>query len=132
MIGVVKSSTISNTMILIDILMNSFFVYVRKFANGKEGAIIGVSTIVSSILLFSSSVLLYLLGLSLLKLVGIIGFGLLSVIFYLLTNFLLTKIYIKKRRELLISDGVTWLYYLLGPISFTLSIFILFMSFKFM
>jgi hypothetical protein len=104
-------------------------VYVRKYGEqGKAGAIIGVSTIISSLLFFFASVLFYFLELSLLKTIGFIGFGLLAMIFYFVTSSLLTRIYIKGKRILLVEAWLIWVYYLLAPMSFLASIIILFLA----
>ena len=116
-------------MFLIDVLMKFFFVYVRKYGEqGRAGAIIGVSTIISSLLIFFASVLFYFLELSLLKTIGFIGFGLLAMIFYFVTSSLLTRIYIKGKRILLVEAWLIWVYYLLAPMSFLASIIILFLA----
>lgn len=119
--------------LILDELMKGFFIYVKNYGDsGKEGAIIGVSTILSFLFLFLSSFFLFYFGLSLLEIIGVSGFVLLAVFFYFLLNLFLKKIYVKQKRELLFKKNRLWSYYLVGPLSFIISIFILFLSFRFM
>ncbi len=119
-------------MILVDFLMRSFFVYGRNRGRaGKAGAIIGVSTVSSSILLFTSVFVSHFLGLSIFQTIGPLGFGALAVLFYMVMNLILTKLYIKNERGLEIPSSTVVFYIALGPLLFFVSTFLLFLSLRY-
>ena len=121
-------------MIALDLIVKSIFVYLRNYGmTGVRGAIIPVNIIIACCLFFVSSFSLYTIGFSLIDVIGVIGIGFYTVLLYYLSNWLLNFIYIKSRRELVFKNrGLIFFYYFLGPMLFFGSIFLLFLSLRYM
>ena len=120
-------------MIIVDILFKSFHIYVKSYGErGIHAATIPFSISTACLLTFGTSYLLYALELnySLIDL-GIIGFAVFVMSAYFLTNFLATKRYTRLLNKFKY-QGISKIYYLLGPIILFGSSFLLVLSFRYM